>query len=150
MTVAGSHAVDSSACKTFVFQCVGSSSGWPGCPATGEGKVLASKSVYIPSGHHSVVLFSASRVQGDAADFGGNVSLEIAIDGVRRGSVGVQQLQYPQGSSSRTLTASYFCADGPDSSRLNPGNHFVEVVAYAQGSFAHVSATKDLSLVYFD
>lgn len=151
MTIAGSQAVDSSDCRTFVFQCVGSSSSWPGCPATGQNKVLASKTIYVPSGHNGIVFFSAkTRVQGDSSDYGGNVFLEIHVDGVRRGSVGVQQLQYPNGSSSRTLTASYLSADGPDSSRLAPGYHTVEVVARAQGSFAHVAATKDLPLVYFD
>lgn len=56
----------------------------------------------------------------------------------------------PQGASSRTLTASYLSADGPASVRLAPGQHTVQVVAMATGSFQHLSATKDLPLIYFD
>lgn len=150
MQISGSAPVDSSDCKTYVWNCVGSSIGWPGCPATGNAKVLAQKTINIPTGHNGIVFFSAkTRVQGAGTD-SGNVFLEIRVNGVRRGSVGVQQLKSPDGSSSRTLTASYLSADGPSSSRLSPGNHTIQVVAYAQGTFDHVSATKDLPLVYFD
>lgn len=151
MGISGSAPVDFTGCRTYRFRCIGTSMGSSGCPTVGQEVVLATKTIHIPSGHNGVVFFSAkTRIQGDPSDAGGNTFLYLKIDGVQRGSFGVQQLVHPQGASSRTLTASYLSADGPQSARLAPGNHTVQVVAKAQGSFRHVSVTKDLPLVYFD
>lgn len=97
MQISGSAPVDSSNCRTYVWRCIGTSTGASGCPTVGQEVVLASKTFTIPSGHNGVVFFSAkTRIQGDGADPGGNAFLMLKVDGVRRGSVGVQQWSRPR------------------------------------------------------
>jgi hypothetical protein len=152
MAVAGKLSNDSSYCSSYVYQCVASNSGWPGCPATGSFVTLASGMFSIPAGHNGVVYFSArTNVQGDASDPGGDFYIGIRIDGIDVGSIGTQQLNYPNGASRRAVSASYLSASGGSSSNtLGVGSHSIEVYARATGSYIHLSATKGLTLVYFD
>jgi hypothetical protein len=135
-------------CYRTDYQCVGSSSGWSGCNPTGTNTLIAPKTVTIPNGHNGVVFFKAeTRVQGDLNDIGGNVKLWINIDGQDVGTVGVQQLKYPNGQSARMLAASYLSAGN---NRLTPGQHIVKVYARADGNFIHLSVMNELPLIYFD
>ncbi len=130
------------------WRCIGSDEGWPGCPAVDTEVVLAEANLTIPSGHNGVVLFMAkSRVQGDASDGGGTVSLWLTVDGQGFSSTGVQQLRAPDVVSQRTISASVLTA-GPRA--LAPGPHTVRVHARASGSFMHLALVKDLPLLWFD
>jgi hypothetical protein len=130
------------------YICAGSSQGWPGCPAVGTEVLIGQRDIVVPAGHNGVVAFSAStRVQGDAADGGGTIFFYLKIDGVQRGSVGVQQLKSPDGISTRTISASYLAAG---SGRLTVGTHRVGLYARVDGSFKHLALTRDLPLIWFD
>lgn len=131
------------------------------CPPVGTVETIASKQFTIPEGHDGVVLVQAkTRIQadgGDAAndklpDKGGNVFLGITVDGVNRGSVGVQQIVQDAAESQRTLTASYLAAG---SERLAPGTHTITAWFKTTGddpvnSFKHATINKDLTLLYYD
>ncbi|MGH9622734.1 MAG: hypothetical protein ACRD4G_00150 [Bryobacteraceae bacterium] len=148
MTVAGKVTPDTQVNHRFDYRCIGSSQGWPGCPSTGTDVVLDDVTISIPQGHNGVVMFSGmTRVQGDTSDGGGNVSIWITIDGVPVSSHGVQQLDYPNGDSTRTICTSYLAAG---SNALSPGNHDVQLHAEASGGFIHLSVTQDLPLIWFD
>ncbi|MBV8363929.1 MAG: hypothetical protein JO193_05135 [Candidatus Eremiobacteraeota bacterium] len=130
------------------YICVGSSSGSPGCPSVNTDVTIATFSITVPSTDSGVVFLTAkSRVQGDSSDAGGTVSFWIDVDGVERGSLGVQQLQYPNSVSTRTISASYLATGA---NRLAAGNHQISVHAKVTGSFVHLSLTKDLPLIWFD
>jgi hypothetical protein len=130
------------------YWCVGSSSAWPGCPAVSTDVLLAEETLRVPATHSGVIMFAAkTRVQGAEADEGGTVQLWLTVDGVRRGSVGVQQLAAPFAVSQRTIAASYLAA-GND--RLRPGSHVVRVYGRADGSFIHLALLRDIPLVWFD
>jgi hypothetical protein len=88
-----------------------------------------------------------TRVQAGWDDAGGTAKLWLAIDGVRRGSIGEQELAAPSTISQRTISASYLAA-GPK--RLRPGRHTIEVHGQIDGSFYAVSFSRDLPLVWFD
>jgi hypothetical protein len=81
------------------------------------------------------------------ADLGGELRLWFTIDGVRRGSVDVQQIAAPSGVSQRTVSASYLSA-GADA--LKRGLHTVLVYGRADGQFLHLSLVRDLPLVWVD
>ncbi len=122
----------------------------PGCPTIGTKSTLATAVVTIPSGHNGVVLFSGkTRLFADHSDSGGNVSLGFNLDGSDIGTITTQQLQPPSTESSRTMTASYLATG---SHHLSVGNHTIKVWAQAQtgSSFVHLSATRDLPLIYLD
>lgn len=130
------------------FSCVGSSSGWPGCPAVSTDVLLAEETLRVPATHSGVIMFAAkTRVQGAPEDEGGTVQLWLTVDGARRGSVGVQQLAAPFAVSQRTIAASYLAAG---SNRLRPGPHVVRVYGRADGSFIHLVLLRDIPLVWFD
>ena len=74
-------------------------------------------------------------------------TLWLTIDGVRRGSTGVQELVAPSTISQRTISASYLTAD---EHRLKPGWHTVQVIGHVRGSFFTVGLSRDLPLVWFD
>jgi hypothetical protein len=146
MTVFGKSTPNTQQYVRFPYICVGSSVSWPGCPATYTDTVIASADVTVPDGHNGVVLFTATtRVQGDSADAGGNVLFHIFIDGVQRGSTGVQQLNYPDAVSTRTVNASYLAAGA---NALSPGTHHIELKGNASGTFKHLAMTLDLPLLY--
>ena len=127
-------------------ECVGSDQNWPGCPSIGPTTTFANSTFTVPEGHSGVVYFSLkSIVQGDPSDPGGIVAAQIAIDGVRVGSAGVQQLQSPDGVSTRTITAGYLAAGA---ARLAAGVHTIAVLVDVSGSFIHVCLGKQLSLVW--
>ncbi len=128
--------------------CIGSSSGWPGCPPAGSDVLLAQTTISVPDGHPGVVMLLAkTRVQGDDSDPGGTARLWITVDGTPRGSVGVQQLAAPFSVSQRTISASYVAAGDE---RLRPGKHLVRVYGRANGSFIHLVYLRDLPLLWFD
>ncbi|RKP43975.1 hypothetical protein [Trinickia fusca] len=146
MTVAGSAPTAYTAYNRTNYIDIGSSSG---VPPTGTNVVLAQADIVIPQGHNGVVLFTGkSRVQGDGADAGGTVSMWLAIDGVQRGSTGIQQLRLPDCVSTRTIGTSYLSAAPGE--RLAPGTHHVTLYGRADGSFKHMSMTRDLPLLWFD
>lgn len=129
--------------------CVGSSVGWPdGCPAMGTDVLLAEQTIIVPDNHSGVVMFVAkSRVQGDETDAGGEIQLWLSVDGIRRGSIGVQQIKAPSGDSQRTIAASYLAA-GNDT--LSPGPHVIRLYSKANGSFIHIVLLRDIPLIWFD
>lgn len=149
MSVAGAYSTSSSAYNRTNYIGVGSTQGWPGVPATGTDVVLAQVQITVPAGHNGIVLISGkSRVQGDQSDQGGTVSMWITVDGVRRGSTGVQQLAYPNGASTRTIGASYLSSAPAE--RLAPGSHTITLYGRADGNFKHLAMTRDLPLIWFD
>jgi hypothetical protein len=130
------------------YYCLASSTGFEGCEPVGSDVLIARSTVRVPAKRSGVVYFTAkTRVQGDNADPGGLVSLWLTIDGVRRGSTGVQEISAPSGVSQRTITASYLSA-GPNT--LKPGSHVLRVYARADGRFVHVSLVRDIPLLWFD
>ncbi len=148
MQVTGGTVASSQSCYREDFVCVGSSSGSPGCLPAGSRTAIAITNFSVPAGHNGVILFMAkTRFQADANDQGGNALLWINVDGVDVGTVGVQQINDPNGESSRTATASYLAAG---SNRLSAGGHTVTVYASANGYFLHLAATKDLPLIFLD
>jgi len=121
---------------------------WPGCPKVGERLVLAETDIEIPQDHDGVLMILAkTRVQADRSDEGGVVFLGLNVDGMDEGSVGTQELRKGDTISQRTLSASYLASSDK---RLAPGRHHVAAWIRAVGNFIHVSANKDLSLLYFD
>jgi hypothetical protein len=126
--------------------CVGSNISWPGCPpADGSGTVLAESTINIPEGHSGLLMIIAkTRIQGDTKDLGGTALIRIELDGQTVGSAGIQQLEYPDCISSRTVSSSYLATG------LTPGNHTLRAVGAAIGSFMHMSTCRDLPLVWFD
>lgn len=80
------------------------------------------------------------------------VKLKIKIDGVERGSHGVQGLGTPNVGSGRTLTASYLSTNPV----LSAGSHTVQVVGNvtnvsgAAGSYFTLGMSRHLPLIYFD
>lgn len=135
--------------RRFAYVCVGTNGFLPSCPPVGSEVVLGRGQVCVPAGHNGAVLFSTkSRVQGDVNDGGGTVYLYLKLDGVRVGSLGVQQLgPKPNAVSTRTVTASYLTAEA---AALTPGCHAVESVAQVVGDFRHMSMNADMPLVWFD
>jgi hypothetical protein len=118
------------------------------CPPPGANVRIASGTFEVPSGDPRVVMFTAkSRVQAGANDRGGTIKLWLVIDGVHRGSVGLQDLASPSTISQRTISASYLAAG---EQRLTPGKHTIAVYARVEGSFANVSLSRDIPLVWFD
>ncbi|SMG01325.1 hypothetical protein [Burkholderia singularis] len=148
MSVVGSASTSNDAYNRTNYIGVGSSSGWPGVPSTGADVALAQATIVVPAGHNGIVLISGkSRVQGDTADTG-TVSMWITVDGVRRGSTGIQQLSNPDGVSTRTIGASYLSANPGE--RLAPGTHQITLYGRADGTFKHLAMTRDLPLIWFD
>lgn len=129
------------------FVCVGSSSSWPNCPPTGRNVLLAEGIFEVPRGHPGVVMLTAkARVQGDGDDPGGLVRLWLTVDGTRRGSTGVQELRAPFSVSQRTISASYLTAG---KRALRPGRHIVRLYGRADGSFIHLTLSRDIPLLWF-
>ena len=135
--------------RRFAYVCIGTNGENPACPPEGTEVVLAEGTVSIPTGHNGVVLFSAkTRVQGDATDGGGTVYLYIKIDGVVKGSLGIQQLSpAPYADSTRTICASYLSTA---TDALSVGNHTVQVIGKAAGDFKNLSMNACLPLLWFD
>ncbi|WP_155636239.1 hypothetical protein [Burkholderia stagnalis] len=149
MSVTGAYSTSASSYNRTNYIGVGSTQGWPGVPATGTDVALAQTQITIPAGHNGIVLVSGkSRVQGDESDQGGTVSMWISIDGVKRGSTGIQQIAYPNGASTRTIGASYLSSAPAE--RLAPGSHTITLYGRADGNFKHLSMTRDLPLIWFD
>ncbi|HNY32896.1 MAG TPA: hypothetical protein PKO15_18580 [Fibrobacteria bacterium] len=138
---------------------IATSNNWPGFPAQGTDIVLARGNVFVPSDHNGIVYFTGkTRVQGDKDDpvpspifphigIDENVYLWLTIDGVAKGSLGVQDIGDKDSQSTRTLSTS-FLATGAD--KLSFGNHVVELHAMALGGFSHLCMTQDLPLIWFD
>ncbi len=140
-------------CSTFTFECVATTLGLVGCPNANTDVTIASKTISIPTNHSGILFFSAkSRIQaGEPEDSDMSISLGIKIDGLKVGSLGVQQLFVPEIASTRTLTASYLSAVGPNSSPLSVGNHLIEVYVNVNAiSTKHTSVPNELHLTYFD
>jgi hypothetical protein len=90
-----------------------------------------------------------ASTEGDARAPGvqGSAFLGIRVDGVDRGSVGVQGIGAGNANSQRTLAASFLAA-GPR--RLAPGKHKIQVWARGKGQFVHLAASADMPLLFFD
>ena len=147
MQVAGSAPLSSDPYNVGNYVIVGGNPA-NGYPPTGTDYPIVEADIVVPAGHNGRVLVSAkTRIQGDSADPGGTVFFYMTIDGVRRGSLGVQQLQSPNSVSTRTISASYLAAG---SEALSPGVHHVVVYGKAVGTFAHLAMTRDLPLIWFD
>jgi hypothetical protein len=87
-------------CTSLDYYCLASSSGFEGCEPVGSDVLIARSTVRVPAKRSGVVYFTAkTQVQGDNADPGGLVSLWLTVDGVRRGSTGVQEISAPSGVS---------------------------------------------------
>ncbi|MBV9972281.1 MAG: hypothetical protein JO135_03005 [Candidatus Eremiobacteraeota bacterium] len=148
MTVSGRGSLVNDQYHRLDYLCIGTSSGSPGCPPVNTDVTVVNSTVTVPAGDSGVVFFAAkSRVQADSSDRGGYVQFWIDVDGVQRGSIGVQALNYPYAVSTRTIGASYLAAG---TARLTSGAHQVSVHAMATGTFIHLSLTKDLPLIWFD
>ncbi len=114
------------------------------------------KTFTVPAGHNGKIMFMAKTRMGCAYDEGGvrqdnSVNfLWLTIDGVQRGSTGVQAFVRPDTGSTRVIGASYLSANAP----LAPGNHTVRVytrVETAPGaSIRGCGVSPDLTLIYFD
>jgi hypothetical protein len=135
--------------RRFAYVCVGTNGFLPSCTPAGSETVIGRGQVCIPAGHNGTVLFSTkSRVQGDSNDGGGTVLLYLKLNGVKVGSLGVQQLgPKPNAISTRTISASYLTAEGAS---LPQGCHTIEAVAKVVGDFRHLSMNADMPLVWFD
>jgi hypothetical protein len=134
--------------QRYAYVCIASSGFNPSCPATGTEVVVGEGIVSIPQGHNGVVMFSAkNRVQGDGADAGGTVEMYLRLNGVRVGSWGVQQLSSPDSVSTRTISASYLSTGA---NALPPGQHLVQVVSKASGSYRNLSLSAHLPVMWFD
>ena len=120
----------------------------PHCPEVGSNVEIASETFEVPERHSGVVMFAAkTRVQAGRHDRGGTVKLWLTVDGKRRGSLGVQELEAPSTISQRTISAGYLAAG---KHRLRPGKHRVKVYARVDGSFDGVALSRDLPLIWFD
>jgi hypothetical protein len=148
MGISGSADIHTRECSRVDWHCIGTSINMAGCNVTGTNTLLAETTINIPNGHNGVVFFkTATRLQPDSQDPGGHAALWLNIDGVDVGATGVQQFNYPNCESSRTIVASYLAAGN---NKLSPGQHVVRVYARASGTFRHLAATNDLPLIYFD
>jgi hypothetical protein len=131
------------------YVCVGTTKGWPSCPAAGPGTeyIFAAATVDLPAGHSGELVFvTKSIVQADGKDKGGIITLRLRIDGKSVGTAGVQQLTPPSCVSTRTIAASFVTSGA---ARLSEGNHTVEAVVQVTGDFEHICMVKDLPLVWF-
>lgn len=154
MGLSGAASATTNFCSTYQWQCVGRIANASqeafayNCPLKSGDFTVSSKTVNIPAGHNGVIFVSAkSRVQGIGPGTFETFYFGVKIDGVKVGSLGVQQLSGPgREESSRGVTASYVTAPNT----LSPGNHTIEVYAKTVGDFDHVFVPGDLSLVYFD
>ncbi len=132
----------------FPYKCVATSKNWPNCPPVGQDVTIASGIIDVPSGHNGIIFISAmTRLQGDSQDKGGRFVMWLTIDGVRKGSTGVQQLSPHSAVSTRTIPVS-FLTTGKDA--LSPGKHTVELHAQIFGDFAHLSVTRNMPIMWFD
>ncbi len=134
----------------YSYLCLGTNGFNPRkCPPAGGHVVLGKARVCIPRDHNGVVLFSSkTRIQGDQADPGGEISLRLRINGKYVGSTGFQKLgPLPHSVSTRTLSTSYLAAG---ESALAPGCHDVESVGHAKGDFRNISMNADMPLLWFD
>lgn len=151
--ISGGVGGNSTFCSTYVWKCVATTIGHPGCPSANTDVTLGSQIINIPTDHSGVMFFSAkTRIQGGSEDDEDMVvSLGIKIDGVRVGSVGVQQLYTPNTASSRSLSASYLSAVGSNSAPLSPGQHTIEAyINVATTGAGHPSVPEEVVLTYFD
>lgn len=120
-------------------------------PCVGTDVLIAQGSFTIPNDHSGVVLIVAkSDVQGGSCDKGGAVKLIIKLDGVQRGSTGVQELLCPNGESHRTLTASYLATGLARGSSHTVAVYGRAELVFPNGSFEGVSMTNYLPLIWFD
>ncbi len=153
-SLSGSAPTSTSFCSTYEFKCVGKIANASqeaidyNCPLKTGDVSIASKTVNIPSGHNGVIFVSAkSRVQGIGPGTFETFGFGIKIDGIKVGTLGIQQLSGPgREESSRGVTASYVSAPNT----LSVGNHTIEVYANVSGDFDHVFVPNDLALIYFD
>lgn len=113
------------------------------------GKSANNLQVCIPAGHNGTVFVSAkSRIQGDPADHGGTVLLQINIDGNPVGLTGVQQLgDQPDSVSTRSVSASYLATGAI---ALSFGCCTARVVAKAFGDIRNLGMNADMPLLWFD
>jgi hypothetical protein len=148
LTVAGSYFTDNVVNRRLDYFPMATSEGWPDTPPVGTDVKLAEAQFDVPAGHTGVILFATkTRVQGDASDPGGVVSLWLELDGARVGSTGLQQLATPFSVSQRTLCASYLAAG---THALTAGQHTIRAYARADGKFIHLVLPRDLPLIFFD
>lgn len=134
--------------RRFPFKCIASDAGWRGCAAMDTNVTFAATQIVVPPGHSGNIFVSAiTRIQADHDDRGGEVEMWIEIDGVRVGNVSRQGLAGGSAVSTRTMSASYY-ASGANS--LSAGTHVAALVFRARGSFKHLSASRDLPLLWFD
>ena len=148
MHVRGSAPISQAQYDTTDYIGIGTDQSWPGVPEVGTDVELATATFDVPDGHSGVVMFLAkSRVQGDSSDQGGSVSLRLKLDGTFVGSTGIQQLASPDSVSQRTIATSYLAAG---TAALAPGQHTIQAIARADGSFIHLAMVKDLPLLWFD
>ncbi len=128
--------------------CVGSNVGFDPCPPVSSTILLSEEVFRVPKDHSGVVMFAAKAGTGaDERDAGGTLTLWLTIDGVRRGSTGIQELRAPFSVSGRDISSSYLAAG---KERLRPGRHVVRVYGRADGSFWHVNLSRYAPLVWFD
>lgn len=114
---------------------------------------LAQRTISIPLGHSGTVMMLAkARFQGQGANnaAGGLARLFLKVDNVARGSVGVQDVGYPNVESQRTLSASYMAVGA---TKLSVGSHTISVYMRLDGTFSTSPppfTNKEIALIYFD
>jgi hypothetical protein len=119
----------------------------------GSDFILAEKTVTVPTGHSGTLMMMAkTRVQGQGpSSFGGIARLFLKVDGVPKGSVGLQELSSPSVTSQRTLSASYLATGA---NKLSVGSHTIRVIVRLDGSFGTMPSPpyvyKEIPLIYFD
>jgi len=82
-----------------------------------------------------------ARVQGDASDAGGKGSLRLKLNGTSVNSAAIQQLSALDSVRQRTIATSYLAAGA---GALGPGEHLIQAIAKADGSFVHLAMVRDL------
>ena len=148
MNLSGKANLTNTDCNREEWGCFGSNIDYPNCPKIGGIREAAVTTVTIPKGHNGIVLFmSKIRLQPDREDKGGVAKMWINIDGKDVGTIGTQGFNFPNGESSRTISASYLSA-GID--KLTEGSHIIRLFLKAEGKFKHISYSLDLPLIYLD
>lgn len=139
--------------SVFLYRDLGTTIGQAGCPDANADVTLASEVINIPENHSGILFFSAkTRIQaGSPEDNDMVVSLGIKIDGIRVGSIGIQQLYTPEVGSSRSLSASYLSSEGDNSAPLSAGQQTIEAFININTTGARFpSVPEELVLTYFD
>lgn len=148
MKLSGRAILSDNYCNREEWKCFGSSGGIDFCNPIGQRVEYASVDLNIPEQHNGIVFFQTRvRLQPGTDACNGKVAMWINIDGKDVGTVGRQDVKFPNCLSSRTLSASFLSADDQI---LSLGQHSIKVYLKADGIFNTIHHSNDLPLIYFD